>query len=466
MFTRKMVLLGITLILLLVSCNLPFDFEEDEGDWDEYALEETDEDYSPEDTDEDGDVIDFFDDDEPPPILGEDQLFLRDFLFELPLFSPDSAWNQRADNAAVLPESDAQILSLYRVMLGDISTLKGYDEPATDWPYMNFSLYEFTVPIARAGDEMQEVWICEDIGVIGWAHPKFGIETEGGPVTVPAPAGPVRPAGPQDDGADGWLVLYHPETFIEYDYIQATPFKDDECLGFEGGLAGNEILQAGVVDYFDVRDPGANPDGYYSARAVGTPLLAGLILPEDIENGEIAHALAFAIPGPRNTSLFPENPKESDYYYPVSTTETDFYNTDPNALASGQRIRLKRTLVDEEGLVINEKELAPITRIFLDALRNYGAYLVDNAGGLTFYAEDAHTAVLHLSNDEVNALIGQPSGTPLPEDLTKWQIVMETLGNDLELIPIASSLGDEEPDPKTAEIEIANFEVIEPARIP
>lgn len=468
MFTRKLLFLGIIVTLLVAGCNLPIGYEEDEGDWDEYALEETDEDYSPEDTDEDGDVIDFFDDDEPPPILGEDQLFLRDFLFELPLFSPDSAWNQRADNAAVLPESDAQILSLYRVMLGDISTLKGYDEPATDWPYMNFSLYEFTVPIARVGDETQEVWICDDTGVIGWVHPKFGIETEGGPVTVPAPAGSVRPSGPEHDNADAWLVLYDPDTFTAYDYFAATPLRDDECLEFMGGLVGDKILQAGVVDFFDVRGAGVNQpgEGSYSAHAVGTALLAGLLIPEDIENGEIAHALAFAIPGPRNTSLFPENPKESDYFYPASTTETDFYNTDSDALASGQRIRLKQTIVDEEGQVIDENEFAPITRMFLTALRNYGAYLVENAGGFTFYAEDAHTAVLHLSDDEVNALIGQPSGTPLPEGLTKWQIVMETLGNDLELIPIASSLGDEEPDPETAEIEIANFEAIEPARIP
>jgi len=107
-------------------------------------------------------------------------------------------------------------------------------------------------------------------------------------------------------------------------------------------------------------------------------------------------------------------PRPSDYFYPASTTETDFYNTDSDALASGQRIRLKQTIVDEEGQPIDESELAPITRMYLAALRDYGAYLVDNAGGFTFYAEDVHTAVLHLSDDEVNALIGAAPGTPLP----------------------------------------------------
>jgi hypothetical protein len=262
--------------------------------------------------------------------------------------------------------------------------------------------------------------------------------------------------------------LYDPETFTSYDYFAAKPFYDEDCYGFEGGLVGEKILQAGVVDFFDIRGPGVNQpgDGSYSARAVGTPLLAGMILPEDIENGAIAHALSFAIPGPRNTSPFPENPSESDYFYPASTTETDFYNTDSDALASGQRIRLKQTIVDEGGQVIDESELAPITRMYLTALREYGAYLVDNAGGFTFYAEDVHTAVLNLSDDEVNALIGEPAGTPFPENMTKWQVVMEALGNDLGLIPLAVSPGDDEPHPKTAEIEAANFEVVEPAKIP
>ena len=63
-------------------------------------------------------------------------------------------------------------------------------------------------------------------------------------------------------------------------------------------------------------------------------------------------------------------------------------------------------------------------------------------------------------------IIGESPGTPLPTGMTKWQIVIEKLYDELELIPLAMSPGDEEPDPETAVIEISNFEVIEPARIP
>lgn len=93
---------------------------------------------------------------------------------------------------------------------------------------------------------------------------------------------------------------------------------------------------------------------------------------------------------------------------------------------------LPTPLFAPEGNPINASQLAPITQMFLTALRTYGAYLVDNAGGFTFYAEDIHTAVLHLTDAQVNTLIGQSPGTSLPASKTKWQIVIEKLNQELE----------------------------------
>jgi hypothetical protein len=285
-----------------------------------------------------------------------------------------------------------------------------------------------------------------------------------GTITVPAPAGTVRPAGPQDTDADGHLVLFDSIHSLEYDYWQATTAADTDGASLGGGQPGNRILAAGTIDRFDIRGLGANADGLWSARATGTPLLAGLLLPEDIERGVIDHALAFAIPGPRNTAgAGAEEPSPNDFYYPTSTTETDYFNTNPLALAAGQRIRLKASLVDENGNHLDENQLTPITRMFLTSLRTYGAYLVDNAGGLTFYAEDVHTAVLHLTLDEINRLTGRPAGTPLPEGQSGWRLVMETLNRDLERIPLAHGPWQEGQNPATATVSRTNFEVMAPA---
>lgn len=391
----------------------------------------------------------------------------RDFTFPTPLFAAGSAWNQTATTAAVLPDSDQQILVTYRVLRGDITSLYPPGQQPTTWPFMFVSYDEYTIPVFRAGVGEQSVLICDYEGNLGWPGPKWpDNQQEGGPVTVPAPAGVVRPAGPQGVDSDGHLVLYNPATFIEHDFWQATTVRNTECGSLGGGLTGTTIFEAGAADFFDVQGPGANPATYFSARAVGTPLLAGLLLPEDVESGAINHALALAIPGLRNLSADPSEPLPSDYFYPASTTETDFYNTNPNALAAGQRIRLEQTIVDDGGDLIDENQLAPITRMFLTALRTYGAYLVDNAGGFVFYAEDIHTAVLHLTDDQVNALIGQPPGTPLPASKTKWQIVTETLNQELEQIPFAYGPWTQGQNPATATIDVANFEVVEPAVIP
>ena len=389
----------------------------------------------------------------------------RDFPLPIPLFAANSAWNQTAIGAAVLPASDQQVLATYRLLHGDTTWLHP-PGPANWFPIMWVNHDEYTVPIFCAGSGQQSVLICDYDGNMEWPSPKFGIDQLGGPVPVPAPAGTVRPASPQGTDSDGWLVLYRPDTFRTYDFWQATTQRTGQCASRGAGYTGTAILEAGAVDFFDVRGSGANVDTYSSARATGPPLLAGLILPEDVESGTIAHVLAFAIPGPRNLSSDPFEPLSSDYFYPASTTETDFYNTNPHALAAGQRIRLKPGIVDDEGNPINETQLAPITRMFLTALRIYGAYLVDNAGGFIFYAEEVNTAVLNLTADQINVLIGESLGTPLPAGKTKWQIVMETLDEELGPIPFAYGPWPNGQDPATAQITTANFEVVEPATRP
>jgi hypothetical protein len=391
--------------------------------------------------------------------------FPRGFVLPTPLFAPDSAWNQTASAAAVLPESDQQVLATYRMLHGD-SNLLHPSVPASWLPVTWVNHDEYTVPIFRAGAGQQNVLICDYAGNMEWPSPKFGVDQLGGPVTVPSSAGAVQPARPQGTESDGWLVLYHPDTFMTYDFWQATTQRTAQCASRGGGHTGTAILEAGAADFFDVRGSGTNVDTYSSARATGPPLLAGLILPEDVESGAIAHALAFAIPGLRNLSSDHFEPLASDYFYPASTTETDFYSTNPHTLAAGQRIRLKQSLVDDAGNPVNEAQLAPITSMFLAALRTYGAYLVDGAGGFVFYAEDTATADLHLTDDQVNALIGEAPGTPLPPGKTKWQIVMDVLDDDLVSIPFAYGPWPKGQDPATAQITAANFEVVEPATQP
>jgi len=382
----------------------------------------------------------------------------------IPLFSTRSAWNQRVDGIAVRPDSDAQILVTYRVLLGDVTTIVppegGMSQP---WPMIVVNYDEFSIPVAIAGNGTQSALLREYEGADGSATPK--VPAANGRATIPATAGPVRPAGPEGSFSDGHLAIYDFATKRSWDIWQATTAVDSEGISLGGGQVSNTILHAGAVDLFDVTGDGINLPTWSSARATGTPLLAGLLLPEDVEKGSIDHALALAIPGLRNTATDRSEPLPSDYFLPATTTETDYINTNPNALAAGQRLRLRDTIVDADGVTIDEAQLAPVTRMFLEALRRYGLYLVDNAGGFVTYAEDIHSARLDLTDAEINVLIGAAPGTPLPANKTTWEIVMDRLTRDLDEIPIASGAWWEYQngarDPSTAQPGTSNFEVVE-----
>ena len=398
---------------------------------------------------------------------GAQEASLRTFRLPLPLFKADSAWNQRADQAAVLPESRTMIQTLYRTLLGDRTGLRpsgyGMENP---WPFMFVNYDEYSVPIWRSGSAMSPITLVDYNGLPGGVTDKFTLNADG-TINGPVPAGPVRPSGPQDISADGHLILFDPATGLMYDFWQVTNARDSDGVSLGGGRVGSSIYAVGAADYFRADGSGANPVGYHSAAATGVPLIAGLITPEDIESGTIAHALACAVPGLRNTNASdPSEPFSSDYYYPAATTEGEYYNTNPLSLAAGQRLRLKPTLLDDEDRLLDETTLAPITGMFLQALRTYGLYLRDNAAGFTFYAEDIHSAPLNLSLTEVNRLAGRAEGTALEDGKTKWRILMEALNMDLERIPLASGSWEEGQDPARAVMETSNFEVVAPADIP
>ena len=386
----------------------------------------------------------------------------RQLPFSLPLYEGEySAWLEDVRPAAVLAGSDEQIQATYQALCGDTSGLYPVDDPpTTDQPIPQVRADAGALPIFAASAGSQEVLLCDYAGFGQYPNSKWGVPTEGGPVEVPACAGEVRPSGPDGLDADGYLILVAGDT--AYDFWQATTVREGECQSMGAGLPGPAILQAGQADFGDIHGSGANPAGVQGARPTGTPLLAGAILPEDVESGEIAHALAVAIPGMRNRSSDPSSPLAADVVYPASSTDGVRYSINDEALAAGQRLRLRGTVVGADGDVINENQLTPITRMFLRALRRYGAYVVDTADGFSFFAEDIHTAALELGDDEINALIGRPAGTALPSDMTRWQLVIETLNQELAAIPFA----DGPCNGAATNVETANFLVVEPASAP
>ncbi|MCU0274201.1 MAG: hypothetical protein MUE34_13305, partial [Acidimicrobiales bacterium] len=374
------------------------------------------------------------------------------------------AWVADATTAEVVADSDRQVLATYRVLCGDTTGLYPAGRPPVpQGPFVAVPFDDDSLPIFAAGAGRQEVLLCDYRGQRAEPNAKWGVTNPGGPVEVPACTGTVRPAGPTGFEGDGHLVLVDPTTDTAYDFRQATTERLAECQSRGAGRPGSAILEAGQADFADYTAAGANPRGVVGARPSGIPLLAGAILPEDLESGAIGHALALAIPGPRNLSPAPSEPLASDVVYPAAGTDPEGYSTNPDALAAGQRLRLKGSLVNASGLPVNETSaFAPVTRMVLAALRTHGAYVVGDAPGLTLFTEDVHTAAPALTPEEVNLLVGQPAGSPLPTDRTPWQYILERLNQDLAQLPFAhgSCTG------TSSVVLTANFDVVTPAEDP
>src|SRR6266852_4802850 len=105
------------------------------------------------------------------------------------------------------------------------------------------------------------------------------------------------------------------------------------------------------------------------ADAAGFALMGGVILPEEIAQGHIDHALFFTTPYTRSG------------YIACPATNTDGQADDPNALPEGARIQLDPAFnVDAQPWPRWEKGIG-------HALQTYGAYLGDTGGSLALFGE-------------------------------------------------------------------------------
>ena len=171
---------------------------------------------------------------------------------------------------------------------------------------------------------------------------------------VPVPAN-ARP----DPAGDAHMMIVDRSTNCEYDFWKAS----QAASGSWSAQWGNTTTTTG---------DGRFPFGL-SARASGFALGAGLILPNEISNGRIDHALAFAY----------SNAKAGGPIFPA--TSSDGSSTISGAIPEGARVQLDPTLnLDALGLTSWQKTVAR-------ALQIYGMFLVDHGGALSLYAQNSST---------------------------------------------------------------------------
>lgn len=235
-------------------------------------------------------------------------------------FPDDNPWNQRIDDAPVDPLSDILIRSL------------GADVGLH--PCFGSGEYEGSV----IGIPYVVVSSAQPLAAIEFTE--YPAESDAGPYPVP-PLAPIE--GAPSTEADRHVLVIDRDRWKLYELFHA----------FE--VAGGWKAASGAV--WDLSSNATRPAGWTSADAAGLPVFPGLVRYDEVQSGEIRHALRFTASRSRKAYV----PPASHWASP---------HRDPALPPMGMRVRLKRTF--------DVTKFPRDVQVVLRCLQTYGMILADN----------------------------------------------------------------------------------------
>jgi hypothetical protein len=246
---------------------------------------------------------------------------------DCPLLPADNIWNARIDSLPVDANSDQYVASIGADINLHPDFASGlYEGAPIGIPYVFVPKEQPKVPINFVAFGEEE------------ATPD---ESDPGPYPIPADA-PIE--GGPDSPDDRHVIVVQEQSCTLYELYKAVPQEDGSW---------NAVGSA----RFDLESNELRPDTWTSADAAGLPIFPGLVRHEEVETGEINHALRFTIPKTRRAYVWPAR-------HFASRSE------DEALPPMGLRFRLKADF-DISGF--SEKN-----QVILRALKTYGMFLADN----------------------------------------------------------------------------------------
>ncbi len=250
-----------------------------------------------------------------------------------PLYSASSPWNSPVpSNPTVDPASAAMVQTIVAA-----AQAQGFLIAAKKWTW---PLYYADSTTPRYAVSLTASWAPAS--------------TMSG-VPIPANAAP-------DPSGDGHMLVIDRSTNCEYDFWQAVHNAD-------GSWSASWANAAYATDsgWFDHG---------LSATGAGEAGGGGLIRPEELQAGQINHALVFVYPYTKAGGPV------------LPATESDGRSTIVGAIPEGAHLQLDPSL-DLSGLGLNSYEL-----VIAQALQRYGMFLGDSGGGVSLLAQHPQSTTL------------------------------------------------------------------------
>jgi hypothetical protein len=259
-------------------------------------------------------------------------------------FSPTSFWNEPLPAGAPVDPSSAAVVGAFDELIAS-------EEQAKKGPWINTNSYSvpvYTVPADQPTVSVQ----------LEHHSPDEALSSAWSAVPLPPDAQPAT-------GTDGVLVVWQPSTDRLWEFWRLV----HEAGGWHaswGGAMQNVSSEQGV--YGPEAWPGAKTWWGCSASSLG--VVGGLISLEDLQQGEINHAVSIAIPDVRAG------------VYASPAQRDDGTSTDPLSLPEGAHLRLN------PNLNLAALHLPKLTLMIAEAAQRYGIFVRDGSPNVALYAQD------------------------------------------------------------------------------
>jgi hypothetical protein len=271
---------------------------------------------------------------EPEPLSGPPFRF----------FSPTSFWNTTPAAEAPLDPQSGPIVSAFQAEIG--KELSMHHGPS-------ISTTSYGVPIYTVGANQPLVRVQ-----LTSQSPAPNLQAAFSAVPLPPDAKPT-------EGTDGTLVVWQPASDRLWEFWR-----------LRKGTEGWEASWGGAMEHTSsdsgAYGPGVWPNSktWWGSSASSLSIAGGLITLEDLERGEINHALAMAIP----------NIRAKEFSLPAQ--RTDGKSTSPSSLPEGAHLRL------DPSLDLSTLSMPPLTRMIAEAAQRYGIFIRDYSSVAHFFAQD------------------------------------------------------------------------------
>ncbi len=288
------------------------------------------------------------------------------------IFPADNIWNTPIDNLPVSPDSAAYINS--------IGGSRGLH------------------PDFGAG-----LWDGGPIGipyiVVDGSQPKVAVtfdyadESDPGPYPIP-PNVPIE--GGSNSTGDRHILIVDSTNGLLYELWSAYPQPDGTWRAGSGAI-------------FNLKSNQLRPAGWTSSDAAGLPIFPGLVRYDEVQAGEIRHAIRFTVQTTQRAYVWPAR------HYASSNTST-------SVPPMGQRFRL-RTDFDVSGFPAD-------VQVILNAMKKYGIIVADN--GSNWYISGVPDE--RWDNDEL-ATMGKVKGSDFEAVDVSGLMVNPDSGQARQLLP-------------------------------